>query len=1100
MPSHHKQLRLRYADSYETAPIDENLIVYETRDGKSLVDSPLAICRYLTTQSGYEEYKHVWIIDPSIEGIKESLPDELYEKVIFVDRGTFEYVDYLLQAKYIISNATLETFFVKRPGQVYINTWHGTPLKYMGFDIPGNPNHSQNVLRNFLMTDYILSPNEHTSNIFINKYKLKGIYPGEILEGGYPRIDRIFNADPKEVKETIKSYGTSINDKPILLFCPTWKGTSIHHTSDDIDQIVTETLDLVKSCQADYSVLLKVHPFVYQKIKEDERVSSYLVSDLIDACDVMRITDLLITDYSSIFFDFLVTGKPIIFYTWDKDLYKINRGMYFDEAELPGPVAENLSELKQYIYDIKKLSPKYQATYAKLSAEIVPYENGQVTKKYVDYIFDKKNVSNMIVHHVDSNKKKILMYPGGMHHNGITSSALNLINNIDYTKYDVTVILNSKNNLEAIQNIEAINSNARLMFRFGTTILTKEEEALDRQFNDNGILPTERSLYPTVGYKREMNRITANLEFDSAIDFSGYSYFWARHILAANAKMYAVFMHNDLVADSQKEINGKMPRFKDLNALFSIYYKFDRLLSVSPMTRDVNLEKLGDRVTPEQMSYVYNTININRMLKENHSKEEVKGNSSQIKLKTVELQAIKSCEVPLFINIDAIDKQKNKTVYLEKDDKIVQQAEYTDCYQRKYVKTILNNIYIGWIPREYVEPKEFVIESIEPYYSVSTVARQLNFPIWKDIRKNSETDVMLTHVRYFKNRYLETDQIAYTSNGRYYRVKYNGEILGWVTGKPLKRHHKLQKNNPLMVYFRSKQRYQEKKDPVGYTTLLEKVDLYAVLNKDEEFALYTEPVGTTKSEIKDINQADYEGEVFHIIEKAWVTDGVYCRMYVDGRFFGYIKEESIRYVSQDIYLEKLNEKKETELVSLPKYDLAGQKLPEFDPSIYNVINMGRLSPEKNQGALISAFAKFNADVPNSRLYILGKGPLESDLINHIIEEQVEGKVFLLGHIKNPFAFIERMDAFVLPSIYEGQPMVLLESMVLNLNILASNIPANINVLGVEEKHGLLTKGTEVNDIYEGLKRIYSYTGSFEIFDYESYNKLAIDSFYREIDG
>lgn len=205
----------------------------------------------------------------------------------------------------------------------------------------------------------------------------------------------------------------------------------------------------------------------------------------------------------------------------------------------------------------------------------------------------------------------------------------------------------------------------------------------------------------------------------------------------------------------------------------------------------------------------------------------------------------------------------------------------------------------------------------------------------------------------------------------------------------------------------------------------------------------------------------------------------------------FINEEEFETITQ------INNTKSAEDV-LPKVDLAMQKVPEFDSNYFNLINMGRLSPEKNQEQLITAFARFNEEIPNSRLYILGKGPLQVELVEHIRALKLEGKVMLLGHIHNPFNFIKQNDYFVLPSFYEGQPMVLLESLTIRMKILASNIPANINVIGENEEYGLLANGTSVDDIYAGLIRAYHHEETFQEFNYIDYNKKAMATFYKEI--
>ncbi|MCI0130562.1 CDP-glycerol glycerophosphotransferase family protein [Vagococcus sp. CY53-2] len=1087
-----------YGANYESAVIDEDMIVYESRDGKSIVDSPYAIFLSLVNDKRFSNFKHVWVINPNVPFIKESIPQDLRKKVIFVERTSLEYVKVLLTAKYLINNSTFESFFVKKNEQVYINTWHGTPLKYMGFDIPGNPNHSQNVLRNFLMADYILSPNAHTSDIFIKSYKLEGIYPGKILEGGYPRIDFTLHSNKADVINKIENYGVTLTGKKIILFCPTWKGQSVHKATDDIDQIVEETLQLANQFEDEYDVLVKVHPFIADKVLKDGRINQHLVSNLIDANEVLAITDILVTDYSSIFFDYLVTNKPIIFYAWDRDLYQINRGMYLEESELPGPTAETLRDLFDCINHVEESHKEYQKVYKSLAKKMVPYDDGKVTEKYIARIFENIKTKDIKEYQVDSDKKKILLFPGAMKSNGITSSALNLINNIDYSEYDVTVILNSRSPIESVKNIKEINKNARLIFRFGHAILSREEEKLNNNFNVNGLPKDDREIYPEQAYKREMARLTANLSFDVSIDFSGYSYFWGRHILSANAKKYVAFMHNDLVADSMREVNGKMPQYNDLNALFSIYFMFDKLLSVSPMTRDVNLEKLGDYVTKEQMSYVYNTINIDQILGKKESI--MKKSDNELVVVRKPLQALNDALLDVYKNLPDLELNVSFSFSLQLDDKVTQHATYK-LGEKIYVKVSVNDTYIGWIDQSYVKEKEFELYNVKPYHTISTASYPLKQPIWNQIRKNNETDEIITYIGYFKDRYIETDKIAKTSGGRYVRVKYNGKVIGWMSPRPLKRTHKISSISPLKLYFNNKLKKKELASPVVYTSKIERVRLYGKLNTTQSIDIYNEPKGTTNSVVISTSE-NYVDEILLIDKIAWMGQERYYSISLStNEKIGYIQAEFVDELSEETY--KILKRKEAqdriEAFSLPKVDLSYQKVPDFDDSYYNIVNMGRLSPEKNQTHLIEAFAKFNQDVPKSRLFILGKGPLVSSLIETIKTQNMLGKVFLLGHIKNPFNFIKRTDLFVLPSYYEGQPMVLLESMVLGLNILGSNIPANINVIGKDEEYGFLTDGTEIEDIYKGFHRIFQFKGKFKTFDYVNYNKKTIQRFYKEID-
>ncbi|MGX7198159.1 CDP-glycerol glycerophosphotransferase family protein [Enterococcus olivae] len=1092
-PNMANRMRLYYAENYETKSIDPNLIVYETRDGKSIVDSPYAMFMYLASNPEYSDFIHIWILNSNNQELENSIPAELRDKVRFVYRNTLEYVDALLEAKYLISNSTFESFFVKRPDQIYINTWHGTPLKSMGFDIPGKVSHSQNVLRNFLMADYILSPNKHTSNIFIQSYKLDNVYPGKILEGGYPRIDLTLNSDKSNVIKKIRGFGTKIDsNKKTILFSPTWKGSSVNNAQDDIEQIVNETLKLVEEFSSQYNVLIKVHPFAFSRVKDDERIADYLVSDLIDANEVLSVVDLLVTDYSSIFFDFLVTNKPIVFYSWDKDLYNFERGMYLDQEELPGPTAENLTELMECIHNVEEYRLVYKKKYDLLAEKMVNYDDGKVTSKYIDYIFKGKTSPNLTIHTVESGKKKLLIFPGGMRNNGITSSLLNLVGNIDYNNYDVTIICNPITSDEINENLKSLDNHARVLFRFGIDILTKKEKLINKKFADNGVSKDKRNEYPTTGYKREMNRLTANINFDVAIDFSGYSYFWGRHILAANAQKHVAFMHNDLFSDSMREVDGKMPMYRDLHGLFSIYYQFDKLLSVSPMTRDVNYNNLKEFVTKEQMSYVYNSIDIDKIL------SPVKNSEEQNTLK-IEKQLIKpSIDGPVecYKNIDSIIAKEHFMIDLLTSDILVQHAsfEFDDTI---YIKISVNNKYVGWITKENTEPRRVEVERIEDYHGFGTVATAFNYPIWRELRTNTDKDEIVTYARYFKNRYLEIEKVAYTSSGRYFLVKYDKKILGWMSPRPLKRLHKISRLSPLNQYFLNRMKQQEVQNPVLYTNKIEKVSYFVKVINKELNTIWSEPEGAIYSREVPFSE-EYIDSYFKVSEIAYLNNIKYCRLCLsDGSFVGYIEEKDISYISEEEFLSETSIGDQEGLL-LPKMDLSLQKVADFDDQLINFVNMGRLSPEKNQKSLIEAFAKFNKENPNSRLYILGMGPLKNELVDQVYHLEMEGKVILLGHIKNPFEFLKKIPYFVLPSFYEGQPMVLLEALTIGMKILASNIPANINVVGVDEKYGLLTKGTSVDEIYEGLKRISSYQDNFAIFDYKEYNQSAVENFYQEI--
>src|SRR5699024_3998575 len=132
--------------------------------------------------------------------------------------------------KFLFNNATFPPEFTKRPDQIYINMWHGTPLKKMGYDVEGGADAARNVMRNFMSADYLLSQNEFMTNqMYLGAYKLKNVYEGAIVEEGYPRADRMFGANAgSDARKVLREKGVETAGKRVLIYAPTWRGESFY--------------------------------------------------------------------------------------------------------------------------------------------------------------------------------------------------------------------------------------------------------------------------------------------------------------------------------------------------------------------------------------------------------------------------------------------------------------------------------------------------------------------------------------------------------------------------------------------------------------------------------------------------------------------------------------------------------------------------------------------------------------------------------------------------------------------------------------------------------------------------------------------------------
>ncbi|ETI91842.1 MAG: Cps2D [Clostridium butyricum DORA_1] len=600
----------RYARYIEKNKIDDKMIMYESFQGKGLLCNPYAMFQYIVNEPEFKDYKHVWVLkelDSSIINKYKSM-----KNVTFVKIYTREYFKILSKAKYLINNVTFHTCFQKKEGQVYINTWHGTPLKHLGNDENTNSmDAAKNMIRNMICSDYIISQNKFNTNAMKSAFILNDIYRGEFIEEGYPRTDTILNTDINYIKNKLEEIGIKINKK-VILYAPTWRG-KVGKVTNNTSKLLEDIKILKQQVGEEYEILLKVHQLEYkyiESISKDEGIYSIPVEW--DANELLSITDILITDYSSIYFDFLVTGKPILFYMYDKKEYIDTRGTYIDviQENMPGPISYNINDLVKDIKDIKGVNIKYKKQYDDSVKKYCSNQNGEVAKRIVNYIFKKEGtVLSSTCYNRD--KKHILIYGGGFLNNGITTSLLNIVNRIDYDKYTVSIVEADKNDLRR-ENLKKLNPNAKIFFRSGRMNCRMWEAYANKWVMRIGIdNKLSKHIFPKNLYYRESKRLLGELNFDIMIDFNGYVPFWDFIFLNSNsnAKKY-IYQHNDMFQEYEKKINNKYKHRYNLDVIFKLYNKFDKVLSVSSNTMYLNKTNLSKFTECDNFTYTNNIVDV----------------------------------------------------------------------------------------------------------------------------------------------------------------------------------------------------------------------------------------------------------------------------------------------------------------------------------------------------------------------------------------------------------------------------------------------------------------------------------------------------------
>ncbi|APR60053.1 hypothetical protein BTZ13_02065 [Staphylococcus condimenti] len=453
------QKRIEIYNNYKAEAIKPKTILYETFHGKSLTDNPYAIFKNLIINKKFSDYQHIWVIN-------DDEPYEEYKKiknVKFVSVNSNEYLYCLATSKYLINNTSFPPYFLKRKEQVYLNTWHGTPLKTLGKDMKGPLEQLKNLQRNFIQADYILSPNKFTTEKLTSSHNLVGIYNGEVLETGYPRIDLITETKEKEILTKLENYIKLDKNKKIALYAPTWRG----NVGEEKD-IKKEIKDIIKnmkdSLDESYQLVLKVHPLLYKFFKNDSELGDIFIPDFIDMCEILSIVDLLITDYSSVFFDFYVKNKPIILYTYDKEDYLRERGTYLDFNELGCHIANNQKELNQLIGDPDALE-------GCSIKKFIEWQDGSSTEKVIDVLFNGKTNVNY-AKKIDNKKENILVFIDEFNDKDIENK-IAFVNSM--SKKDSNIIVLTKSNLK-YEEEEALKKlkNIKLFFRFGKLNVNKK--------------------------------------------------------------------------------------------------------------------------------------------------------------------------------------------------------------------------------------------------------------------------------------------------------------------------------------------------------------------------------------------------------------------------------------------------------------------------------------------------------------------------------------------------------------------------------------------------------------------------------------------------
>ncbi len=356
------------------------VVLLEAFGGKSTGDSPADIGAELVRRG--PDLDVVWsVIDGSLVAPRGTRT---------VIRESQEWFELLGSAAYLVNNNNFPWYFQKAPGQVYVQAWHGTPLKRIGNDIPDLRYLSLSYLRTMAEEgrawDYLISPSPYCSEIFPGAFG----YDGPLLETGYPRNDVLAGPERDVRRAEVRRRLGIRDDQQVVLYAPTWRDSARSRDGRYSKVLYLDPDEVVESVP-DSVVLVRGHSNTARAGAVVSRSRSRVIDVTLypDINDLFLASDALVTDYSSVMFDYAVLDRPMLFLVPDLHDYRDRlRGFYFDfEAEAPGPLCATQESLIERLRCLQEGTDEYARARAAFRERFAPWDDGRAAARVVDAVF-----------------------------------------------------------------------------------------------------------------------------------------------------------------------------------------------------------------------------------------------------------------------------------------------------------------------------------------------------------------------------------------------------------------------------------------------------------------------------------------------------------------------------------------------------------------------------------------------------------------------------------------------------------------------------------------------------------------------------------------
>ena len=654
------QLQQKYTEFY-FLPVDKHCVLLESQQGKRFSYSMLALAKVFARLPEFQDYTVYVVCTPETETERKDFLRFIgAPKAQTVLYATEEYNRLLATAGVLINENSFQHHFVKKEEQIYIRVWNGVPMKAGGRYSESDYVGIGNAQRNLWCADYLVCPNEFTMQQLAENYMLSNLATNKVLYAGRFQNEVLF--DEKGTQERRKKLG--LEDKQVFVYVPILKGEAESAELKRSEELLWDRLQRLNNSLSESQVLVVSAPY---RLREEYAYAALEhIRFMPRSCGVIQMlamADCFVTDGSDLIFDFAATRKKIVLFSHDQE----DMEQYYSlHGKLPFPKVSSVEELAAELnteknYDDEEFYTKYSQ-----------YNKPDTAEQVLRHAVLKEEVTELAESNLpDNGKKNILIYPGPLFKNGITSSILSLLEHLDREAYNYILFFRTEQVRQVAETLKELPEGVSYYGYTNVEAVYGEEKEIFAGWQNEPDYPYEKAkpvLYRRM--QREKDRLLSFLRVDAVIHYEGYG----RDLLILFELMPCkkiIYLHNNMLLEVEKK--GIRPE-----PLCHAYHTFDTIALVAEWQRPVAEQMVAmDGGTPAEANIVLakNVIPYEQVVK--RSKEELKlDEKTELNVTEEALRKLLSSEKKIFVTIGRFLPEKGHARLISAFEKV--HADYPD--------------------------------------------------------------------------------------------------------------------------------------------------------------------------------------------------------------------------------------------------------------------------------------------------------------------------------------------------------------------------------------------------------------------------------------